>query len=146
PDRDEWARDTAPSGPGAPDRPWDDEAAPWSALPPARDEAYDDDDAYGDEAYGDDAYGDDAYGDAPDEPRPGTPPRPRPELPQLPGGWVRGPDAPGPYDAHRYDDEDEDEDEDDGPPPRRLHLTGTWDDGPAAGRPVPAGGSREDAL
>ncbi|NEC06900.1 hypothetical protein G3I26_16680, partial [Streptomyces sp. SID7909] len=78
---------------GAPGRPRDDEAGPWSALPPARDEAY------GDEAYDDDdAYGDDAYGDASDQPRPGTPPRPRPELPQLPGGWVRGPDAPGPYD------------------------------------------------
>ncbi|MGW2472127.1 protein kinase [Streptomyces sp. NPDC001665] len=128
PERDAWTRDTAPSGPGAQGRPEDDayeeEPGPWSALPPARD---------------------DAYGADPDEPRPGTPPRPRPELPQLPGGWVRGPDAPGPYDAHPYDDED-DEDEDDGPPPRRLHLTGTWDDGPAAGRPVPAGGSREDAL
>ncbi|MEU2022811.1 protein kinase [Streptomyces sp. NPDC016469] len=133
PGRDEWARDTAPSGPAAPGRPRDDaydddayddaDAAPWSALPPARDDAYD---------------------DGPDEPRPGTPPRPRPELPQLPGGWVRDPDAPGPYDARLYDDEDDDED--DGPPPRRLHLTGTWDDGPAAGRPVPAGGSGGDAL
>uniref|UniRef100_A0AAU2VPC2 Protein kinase n=1 Tax=Streptomyces sp. NBC_00008 TaxID=2903610 RepID=A0AAU2VPC2_9ACTN len=54
-----------------------------------------------------------------------------------------------------YDDEDapygEDGDGGDGggggqPPPRRLHLTGSWDDGPAAGRPVPAGGSSEDAL
>ncbi|MHC3815219.1 protein kinase [Streptomyces sp. DT9] len=56
-----------------------------------------------------------------------------------------------------YDDEDEDatygEDRDgrdggDGgqAPPRRLHLTGSWDDGPGAGRPVPAGGSSEDAL
>lgn len=53
-----------------------------------------------------------------------------------------------------YDDEDEDaaygEDRDGGDggqaPPRRLHLTGSWDDGPGAGRPVPAGGSSEDAL
>ncbi|WUS98743.1 protein kinase [Streptomyces sp. NBC_00708] len=82
-----------------------------------------------------------------DGPRPGTPPRPRPELPQLPGGWVRDPDAPGAYDAYSYGDEDDDEDEDEGggPPPRRLHLTGSWDDGPVPGRPVPAGGSR-DAL
>ncbi|WP_405938389.1 protein kinase [Streptomyces sp. NBC_00726] len=122
PDRDEWARDTAPSGPGAPGRPRDEDTAePWSALPPGRGDAY-----------GDDAYGDDVYGAAPD--------RPRPELPQLPGGWVRDPDASGAYDAHPYDDG-----EDDGPAPRRLHLAGTWDDGPAAGRPVPAGGSR-DAL
>ncbi|MDQ0986448.1 protein kinase [Streptomyces sp. V2I9] len=45
---------------------------------------------------------------------------------------------------------DDDEDEDDGegprPPGRRVHLAGTWDDGPGAGRPVPAGGSGEDAL
>ncbi|MFF5333317.1 protein kinase [Streptomyces sp. NPDC013181] len=90
-----------------------------------------------------------------------APPRPRPELPELPGGWVRDSDAPDPYDGvspydsvlppydARYDDEDDeadDEDDDGGPPPRRLHLTGSWDDGPAAGRPVPAGGSREDAL
>ncbi|TXS05779.1 hypothetical protein EAO73_06695 [Streptomyces sp. col6] len=80
-----------------------------------------------------------------DGPRPGTPPRPRPELPQLPGGWVRDPDAPGAYDVHPYDDEDDEDDEDGGPPPRRLHLTGSWDDGPFSGRPVPAGGSR-DAL
>ncbi|MFG2597106.1 protein kinase [Streptomyces sp. NPDC048462] len=53
-------------------------------------------------------------------------------------------------DADPYDDEDEDDeygDDDDGQaPPRRLHLTGSWDDGPGAGRPVPAGGSSEDAL
>ncbi|WP_371776601.1 protein kinase [Streptomyces sp. NBC_01438] len=53
-----------------------------------------------------------------------------------------------------YDDEDEDaaygEDGDGGDsgqaPPRRLHLTGSWGDDPGAGRPVPAGGSSEDAL
>ncbi|MEU2245936.1 protein kinase [Streptomyces sp. NPDC019224] len=121
-----------------PDPASDPEPEPWSVLPPARD---------------------DEYGDGRDEASvPGrswsTPPHPRPELPQLPGGWVRDPDAPGPYgqvppyDADPYDDEGDEDDEDDdgGPPPRRLHLTGTWDDGPAAGRPVPAGGSREDAL
>ncbi|MBT2897563.1 serine/threonine protein kinase, partial [Streptomyces sp. McG3] len=45
-----------------------------------------------------------------------------------------------------YDDED-DEDDEDGPRPpgRRVHLAGTWDDGPGA-RPVSAGGSGEDAL
>lgn len=60
---------------------------------------------------------------------------------------LAGPAAPGPYDDEDlYDDEDPYDDEgDDGPPPRRLHLTGSWDDGP--GRPVPAGGSsNEDAL
>ncbi|MET7859532.1 protein kinase [Streptomyces sp. NPDC005318] len=33
-----------------------------------------------------------------------------------------------------------------GAPGRRLHLTGTWGDGAGFGRPVPAGGSNEDAL
>ncbi|MFE7356664.1 serine/threonine protein kinase [Streptomyces sp. NPDC057543] len=66
--------------------------------------------------------------------------------PQPPGPWSRP--AEDPY------DEDEDEDEDDdgyggddqSPPARRLHLTGSWSDGPGSGRPVPAGGSGEDAL
>nr|WP_202453747.1 protein kinase [Streptomyces sp. SID4913] len=74
----------------------------------------------------------------------------RPALPQLPGGWVRGAEAQEPYDGYAYDvddEEDDDEDEDGGQaPPRRLHLTGSWDDGPGSGRPVPAGGSGEDAL
>ncbi|MEU8503509.1 protein kinase [Streptomyces brevispora] len=70
-----------------------------------------------------------------------------------PVGWGSTPDAQHPYD---YDDEDEDDDpydDEDGDsdgggqaPPRRLHLTGSWDDGPGHGRPVPAGGSSEDAL
>lgn len=59
-------------------------------------------------------------------------------------------------DAVPYDDEDDEYDDEDATygedgdggqaPPRRLHLTGSWDDGPGAGRPVPAGGSSEDAL
>ncbi|THA69205.1 hypothetical protein E6P78_12280 [Streptomyces sp. A0958] len=79
---------------------------------------------------------------------------PRQALPQLPGGWVRGPEVQEPHDAYPYDDDDaddeddEDDEDDDGGqvPPRRLHLTGSWDDGPGSGRPVPAGGSGEDAL
>ncbi|MFD0024989.1 protein kinase [Streptomyces sp. NPDC058382] len=71
-----------------------------------------------------------------------------------------GPAAPPPAlrPPYDYDFDDEDDDEDEGPyddedggsggqaPPRRLHLTGSWDDGPGFGRPVPAGGSSEDAL
>ncbi|WP_329028486.1 protein kinase [Streptomyces sp. NBC_01423] len=120
-----------PQGADGEDEPGTDSGG-WSVLPPARD---------------------DEFGDEREPARSwSTPPHPRPELPQLPGGWVRDPDARGPYgqvppyDPEPYDDEDDDEDDDGGPPPRRLHLTGTWDDGPAAGRPVPAGGSREDAL
>ncbi|MBM7437120.1 protein kinase [Streptomyces sp. HB132] len=70
--------------------------------------------------------------------------------PQLTGTWGRAADDPYPYD----DEDDEDDDEDPGGPrpPRRVHLAGTWGDGPGAGRPVPAGGSGgrggsgEDAL
>ncbi|MER7725412.1 protein kinase [Streptomyces sp. NPDC096323] len=74
----------------------------------------------------------------------GALPLQRPAHPPQP---LAGPATPGPYDDEDlYDDEDPYDDEgDDGPPPRRLHLTGSWDDGP--GRPVPAGGSsNEDAL
>ncbi|MFI1146554.1 protein kinase [Streptomyces sp. NPDC020780] len=97
----------------------------------------------------------------------GTPSREEPAAPpaggqQRPAGpW--GPAAGAPdgsvhddaYDEHEaYDGEDEDDDPgDDGPgllpPARWVHLAGTWDDGPGAGRPVPAGGSGysgEDAL
>ncbi|WNI22953.1 protein kinase [Streptomyces sp. ITFR-16] len=73
----------------------------------------------------------------------------RPAGPVPGGGRPRLPEPQNPFDdAYPYDDEDdEDEDGDGGPlPPRRLHLTGSWDDGPGAGRPVPAGGSGEDAL
>lgn len=74
----------------------------------------------------------------------GTLPVQRPAGPARPLGLPAAPDA---YDEDLYDDEDVYDDEgDDGPPPRRLHLTGSWDDGPGRGRPVPAGGSNEDAL
>ncbi|MET8328311.1 protein kinase [Streptomyces sp. NPDC005181] len=80
---------------------------------------------------------------------------------QLTGGW--GPTADDPYDDEG-DDEDGNDNEygvpygsdrgDDGngghhgqgPPGLRMHLTGTWGDGADFGRPVPAGGSSEDAL
>ncbi|MGW2593415.1 protein kinase [Streptomyces sp. NPDC001515] len=84
--------------------------------------------------------------------RPAQPPAapPGPPAPSAgPPAPLRGPGAPGAYDEHPYDDEDEDDEDDEGPgpvPPRRLHLTGTWNDGPGEGRPVPAGGSGEDAL
>ncbi|MGA6171274.1 protein kinase [Streptomyces sp. NPDC012600] len=51
------------------------------------------------------------------------------------GTWGSPPEDP-------YDDEDEDDDEEGPRPPgRRVHLAGTWDDGPGSGRSVPAGGS-----
>ncbi|MEV1044651.1 serine/threonine protein kinase [Streptomyces sp. NPDC049916] len=64
--------------------------------------------------------------------------------PRSGGPWSRPAEAPYPY---PYDDED-DEDEEEGPRPpgRRVHLAGTWDDGPGSGRSVPAGGSGADAL
>lgn len=78
---------------------------------------------------------------------------------QPTGGW--GPTADDPYDDEG-DEEDDNEygvpygsDRGDdgngghrgkGPPGRRMHLTGTWGDGADFGRPVPAGGSNEDAL
>lgn len=92
-------------------------------------------------------------------------PVPRPAHPQPP--LTRPGIPPAGYDAQDlYDDEDPYDDEGDGfgsgdfdggdfdggdggdgqAPPRRLHLTGSWDDGPGRGRPVPAGGSSEDAL
>ncbi|WP_457784736.1 protein kinase [Streptomyces griseus] len=76
------------------------------------------------------------------------PQRPAPGAP-APGSVAPGPASPWGIPAgDPYDDEDED-DEDDGdgprPPVRRVHLAGTWDDGPGA-RPVSAGGSGEDAL
>ncbi|MFI0000237.1 protein kinase [Streptomyces globisporus] len=92
-----------------------------------------------------------AAGDATD---PGTP-----GAPGTPGSGAPGSGAPGTPVAPRltapwgspgedpYDDED-DEDDEEGPRPpgRRVHLAGTWDDGPGAGRSVPAGGSGADAL
>ncbi|MEU8705226.1 protein kinase [Streptomyces sp. NPDC048565] len=78
---------------------------------------------------------------------------PAPGRPQLTGTWGRAADDPYPY---AYDDDDDEDDDDEGPGPtppgRRVHLAGTWDDGPGSGRPVPAGGSGapggsgEDAL
>lgn len=74
--------------------------------------------------------------------------------PQPSGTWGRPADEP--YDPYDEDDDSDDSDDDEGPGygggPRRVHLAGTWGDGPGAGRPVPAGGSGgsggsgEDAL
>ncbi|MFD8726451.1 protein kinase [Streptomyces sp. NPDC059611] len=78
----------------------------------------------------------DAHGPStPDSNAPTGPPAPR-----LTGPWGSPPE--GPYD----DEDDEDDEEGPRPPGRRVHLAGTWDDGPGAGRPVPAGGSGQDAL
>ncbi|MFB4422481.1 protein kinase [Streptomyces sp. QL37] len=76
-------------------------------------------------------------------------------LPQLPAPWSRAADDPYAY-AYDEDEDEGDEDDDEGPGPtppgRRVHLAGTWGDGPGSGRPVPAGGSGgpgrsgEDAL
>ncbi|MFF0506158.1 protein kinase [Streptomyces fimicarius] len=75
-------------------------------------------------------------GDLPfQRPAPGAPAGPR-----LTAPW--GSPADDPYD----DEDDEDDEEGPRPPGRRVHLAGTWDDGPGAGRPVPAGGSGADAL
>ncbi|MGY5071727.1 protein kinase [Streptomyces griseus] len=68
-------------------------------------------------------------------PAPGAPAGPR-----LTAPW--GSPADDSYD----DEDDEDDEEGPRPPGRRVHLAGTWDDGPGAGRPVPAGGSGADAL
>ncbi|GHF62156.1 protein kinase [Streptomyces sp. NRRL_ISP-5395] len=65
---------------------------------------------------------------------------PAPGAPRLTAPW--GSPADDPYD----DEDDEDDEEGPRPPGRRVHLAGTWDDGPGAGRPVPAGGSGADAL
>ncbi|MFH9606370.1 protein kinase [Streptomyces sp. NPDC017448] len=67
--------------------------------------------------------------------------RPAPGVPR-PAAAPWGDPAEDPYD----DEDDEDDEEGPRPPGRRVHLAGTWDDGPGAGRPVPAGGSGEDAL
>ncbi|MFF1835279.1 protein kinase [Streptomyces sp. NPDC058231] len=85
--------------------------------------------------------------------RPGPPDTARP---QLTGGW--GPTATDPYDDEGDEDDDYDAPYDSdgghghgghhgqGPPDRRMHLIGSWGDGADFGRPVPAGGSGEDAL
>ncbi|MEU0629679.1 protein kinase [Streptomyces sp. NPDC005989] len=68
----------------------------------------------------------------------------RPEDAYLPDPDDDGHETGG----HGYDSDghDSDDGEDGRPPARRLHLTGSWSDGPGSGRPVPAGGSGEDAL
>ncbi|MGX8277699.1 protein kinase [Streptomyces sp. PBSH9] len=76
-----------------------------------------------------------AAGTTGDVDAPGTPVAPRPATP-----W--GGPGEDPYD----DEDDEDDEEGPRPPGRRVHLAGTWDDGPGAGRSVPAGGSGADAL
>ncbi|MFE2503421.1 protein kinase [Streptomyces rubiginosohelvolus] len=63
-----------------------------------------------------------------------------PVAPRLTAPW--GTPGEDPYD----DEDDEDDEEGPRPPGRRVHLAGTWDDGPGAGRSVPAGGSGADAL
>lgn len=70
---------------------------------------------------------------------PGAPAPGAPVAPQLASPW--GSPAEDPYD----DEDDEDDEDGPRPPGRRVHLAGTWDDGPGA-RPVSAGGSGEDAL
>ncbi|MFE4694524.1 protein kinase [Streptomyces sp. NPDC056749] len=80
---------------------------------------------------------------------------PAPGRPQLPSTWGRPAEGPYPYDDEDGEGDDEDDDQGPGgpvPPGRRVHLAGTWGDGPGSGRPVPAGGSggrggsAEDAL
>ncbi|MFC8621267.1 protein kinase [Streptomyces anulatus] len=69
------------------------------------------------------------------------PQRPAPDAPVTPrltAPWGAPAEDP-------YDDEDDEDDDGPRPPGRRVHLAGTWDDGPGA-RPVSAGGSGEDAL
>ncbi|MFE4383342.1 protein kinase [Streptomyces cyaneofuscatus] len=89
------------------------------------------------------------------------PPRPEPDAfepgPAADGSGATGPASaglPGPRLTNPwggppedpYDDEDDEDDEEGPRPPRRVHLAGTWDDGPGSGRSVPAGGSGQDAL
>ncbi len=85
-----------------------------------------------------------AAGDADSPGAPGTPATGSvpgaPVAPRLTAPW--GSPGEDPYD----DEDDEDDEEGPRPPGRRVHLAGTWDDGPGAGRPVPAGGSGADAL
>ncbi|MFE1474798.1 protein kinase [Streptomyces cyaneofuscatus] len=80
--------------------------------------------------------GPDAHGPDATEPGPASAGLPGP---RLTGPWGSPPEDP-------YDDDDDEDDEEGPRPPRRVHLAGTWDDGPGAGRSVPAGGSGADAL
>ncbi|MEU6834495.1 protein kinase [Streptomyces rubiginosohelvolus] len=86
-----------------------------------------------------------AAGAATDPGTPGAPGTPGSGIgatgtPRLTAPW--GTPGEDPYD----DEDDEDDEEGPRPPGRRVHLAGTWDDGPGAGRSVPAGGSGADAL
>ncbi|WP_371665592.1 serine/threonine protein kinase [Streptomyces sp. NBC_01241] len=76
--------------------------------------------------------------------RPTGPSGPDRGHPQPTSLWSRP--AEDPYDDEDDEDDDGDGGDDQSPPARRLHLTGSWSDGPGSGRPVPAGGSGEDAL
>ncbi|MFF2410196.1 serine/threonine protein kinase [Streptomyces sp. NPDC058092] len=85
--------------------------------------------------------------------RPAGPSDPDRGHPRPTGPWSRPAEDPYDDEDDEDDEEDEEDEEDDGyggddqsPPARRLHLTGSWSDGPGSGRPVPAGGSGEDAL
>ncbi|MEU9623387.1 serine/threonine protein kinase [Streptomyces sp. NPDC048155] len=88
-----------------------------------------------------------------DRPQPVSPWSRAAERPHAEGPHERVPYEDTSYDETPYDDTPHDDEDDDGyggdgraPSGRRLHLTGTWSDGPGSGRPVPAGGSGEDAL
>ncbi|MGW2085508.1 protein kinase [Streptomyces sp. NPDC001880] len=86
------------------------------------------DDPYTDDRYTDDRYTDDRYTDDPYTSDRYTDDR-----------YTKDLYAQDPYAEVSHDDWDDDEDG--RPPARRLHLTGSWSDGPTSGRPVPAGGS-----
>ncbi|MFD7491993.1 serine/threonine protein kinase [Streptomyces sp. NPDC059832] len=81
-------------------------------------------------------------------PQPAAPRGHAADDPYADDPYAEDPYADDPYskDPYAADPHDEDDDEDGRPPARRLHLTGSWSDGPGSGRPVPAGGSGEDAL
>ncbi|WP_432008783.1 protein kinase [Streptomyces bacillaris] len=81
-----------------------------------------------------------ASGPTPSEPGPDTAPG-SDATPGLPGPRLTGGSWGAPPEDPYDDEEDEDDEEGPRPPGRRVHLAGTWDDGPGAGRSVPAGGS-----
>ncbi|CAD5982498.1 protein of unknown function [Streptomyces sp. KY75] len=80
--------------------------------------------------------GPDAHGPDATEPGPASAGLPGP---RLTGPWGSPPEDP-------YDDDDDEDDEGPPPAPPRPPRLSTWDDGPGAGRSVPAGGSGADAL
>ncbi|MFJ2583427.1 protein kinase [Streptomyces sp. NPDC087538] len=100
----------------------------------------------------------DAYPSDPDHsrPRPAAPWSHATDDPDTDDPYADDPHTKDLYAADPYDDVDDgghddgghdnDDGEDGRPPARRLYLTGSWSDGPGSGRPVPAGGSGEDAL